>query len=230
MKAKKKRLLYIAISAILLTGIYMLYRFNYIPHKKYTNEDFGIEAYISLNDQDSDGVDDQTDILNSAQEYLDTKPKYKSKYYAETGYPNDEYGVCTDVVANAMKGAGYDLMWLVNQDISKFPNDYQIEQADPYIDFRRVRNLDIYFQHTAISLTTDITEIQEWQPGDIVIWSNHIGIIAEHRNKKGIPFVLHNANPIQASYEEDILETWGKVVGHYRVARKHKSCEKISCN
>ena len=218
MKAKKKRLLYIAIPIILLTGIYILYHFNYIPHKKYTNKDFDIEAYVSQKDQDRDGVDDQTDILNSAQEYLDTKPRYKSKYYAQTGYSNDEYGVCTDVVANAMKGAGYDLMWLVNQDILSSHEDYQIEQADPYIDFRRVRNLDIYFQHTAISLTTDINEIQEWQAGDIVIWSHHIGIIAEHRNKKGIPFVLHHANPMQASYEEDILETWGKVLGHYRVA------------
>ncbi len=218
MKAKKKRLFYIAIPIILLVGIYILYRFNYIPHKKYTNKDFGIEAYVSQKDQDRDGVDDQTDILNSAQEYLDTKPNYKSKYYPQTGYSNDEYGVCTDVVANAMKGAGYDLMWLVNQDILSSPEDYQIEQADPYIDFRRVRNLDIYFQHTAISLTTDINVIQEWQAGDIVIWANHIGIIAEHRNKKGIPFVLHHANPMQASYEEDILETWGKVVGHYRVA------------
>ena len=218
MKAKKKRLFYIAIPIILLVGIYILYRFNYIPHKKYTNKDFGIEAYVSQKDQDRDGVDDQTDILNSAQEYLDTKPNYKSKYYPQTGYSNDEYGVCTDVVANAMKGAGYDLMWLVNQDILSSPGDYQIEQADPYIDFRRVRNLDIYFQHTAISLTTDINVIQEWQAGDIVIWANHIGIIAEHRNKKGIPFVLHHANPMQASYEEDILETWGKVLGHYRVA------------
>lgn len=218
MKTKTKRLLCIAIPLLLLLGIYVLYRYNYIPHRKYTNEAFGITAYVSKNDQDKDGIDDQTDILNSAQEYLDTKPKYKSKYYAETGYSNDEYGVCTDVVANAMKNAGYDLMWLVNQDILDCPEDYEIERPDPYIDFRRVRNLKVYFEHTAIALTTDITEIEEWQGGDIVIWSNHIGIISEHRNKKGIPFVLHNANPIQASYEEDILETWGEIVGHYRIA------------
>lgn len=218
MKTKKKKILCIAVFIIVIMGTYLLYRFNYIPHRKYTNEDFGISAYVSKNDEDEDGMDDQTDILNSAREYLDTKPKYKSKYYAETGYSNDEYGVCTDVVANAMKGAGYDLMWLVNQDILNCPEDYEVEEADPYIDFRRVRNLKVYFEHTAISLTTDITEIEEWQAGDIVIWSKHIGIISEHRNKKGIPFVLHNANPIQASYEEDILETWGKIVGHYRIS------------
>ena len=47
---------------------------------------------------------------------ISKNPKYKSKYY-ETGYPNDEYGVCTDVVAFGLKDAGYDLMELVNEDI-----------------------------------------------------------------------------------------------------------------
>ena len=51
---------------------------------------------------DNDGIDDQTDILNNVREYIKTKPKYKSKYYG-TGYPDDEYGVCTDVVANGLK-------------------------------------------------------------------------------------------------------------------------------
>lgn len=217
MKQRIKILICAAVLIVLLFGIYMLYRFNYIPHRKYTNEDFGITTYTSPNDQDGDGVDDQTDILNSAHDYLDTKPKYKSKYYAQTGYSDDEYGVCTDVVANAMKNAGYDLMWLVNEDILNNREDYQIEQPDVYIDFRRVRNLKVYFAHTATALTTDITEIEEWQAGDIVIWSNHIGIISEHRNGKGIPFVLHNASSIQASYEEDILETWGEIEGHYRI-------------
>ena len=39
---------------------------NYIPHKKYTNADFNIEAYKSNIDKDNDGIDDQTDILNNA--------------------------------------------------------------------------------------------------------------------------------------------------------------------
>lgn len=49
------------------------------------------------------GVDDQTDILNSTREYIATKPKYKSKYY-NSGYSDDEYGVCTDVIAFALLG------------------------------------------------------------------------------------------------------------------------------
>lgn len=217
-KIKKKKWLYGIAAIILLCIIYLLYRFNYIPHQKYTSEDFGISQYVSEEDKDGDGACDQTDILNSVYEYLNTKPKYKSKYYAETGYSNDEYGVCTDVVANGMKGAGYDLMQLVNEDILKHPEDYAIEQPDPCIDFRRVKNLNVYFAHTAISLTTDVTKIEEWQAGDIVVWDGHIGVISEHRNRKGIPFVLHHANPVQASYEEDILEIWGTIKGHYRIS------------
>lgn len=212
----KKRLFAIIGIGLVCLVILILYRFNYIPHQKFTSKQLGYEPYISSHDEDEDGFDDQTDILTSALKYIETKPKYKSKYYT-TGYSNDEYGVCTDVVASALQGAGYDLMTLVQEDIAAHPNDYDISEPDPNIDFRRVRNLKVYFQHTAIPLTLDISQTQEWQGGDIVIFERHIGIISDNRNRKGIPFVIHNANPIQASYEEDILETWGEIVGHYRI-------------
>ena len=38
--------------------------------KKYTNADFNIEAYKSNIDKDNDGIDDQTDILNNANNYI----------------------------------------------------------------------------------------------------------------------------------------------------------------
>ena len=129
----------ILIIVILLTT-YILYVFNYIPHKKYSNNDFSIETYKSLIDKDEDGIDDQTDILNNVRNYIKTKPKYKSKYYA-TGYPNDEFGVCTDVVAFGLKDAGYDLMTLVNEDVKNNRDRYNIEIADKNIDFRRVNKV-----------------------------------------------------------------------------------------
>ena len=103
-----KKIKFIFIIILILVIIYLLYIFNYIPHKKYENKDFGIEKYISKVDFDNDGIDDETDILESTKKYLATKPKYKSKYYIG-GYPNDNYGVCTDVVSFGLKGAGYDL-------------------------------------------------------------------------------------------------------------------------
>ena len=105
-------------------------------------------------DMDGDGIDDQTDILQGARAYIASNPVYKSRYY-ETGYPDDQYGVCTDVVANAMRNAGYDLMKLVNEDILSDPQVYDIDKPDINIDFRRVKNLKVYFPRNAISLTTD---------------------------------------------------------------------------
>lgn len=212
-----KKIKFIFIIILILVIIYLLYIFNYIPHKKYENEDFGIEKYISKIDFDNDGIDDETDILESTKKYLATKPKYKSKYYIG-GYPNDNYGVCTDVVSFGLKGAGYDLKKLVNEDINNHKELYGIDVIDENIDFRRVKNLKIYFENNAIKLTNDIYDISNWQGGDIVIFNNHIGIVSDKRNKKGITFVLHHANPYQLHYEEDILEQRKDIVGHYKVS------------
>ena len=217
MRKKVLIILSIILIIVILLTTYILYVFNYIPHKKYSNNDFGIETYISLTDKDEDGIDDQTDILNNVRNYIKTKPKYKSKYYA-TGYPNDEFGVCTDVVAFGLKDAGYDLMTLVNEDVKNNRNRYNIEVVDKNIDFRRVNNLKIYFDNNAIKLTTDTSKIKEWQGGDIVIFKNHIGIVSDKRNKNGVVFVIHHANPHQKYYEEDILELRNDIVGHYRIS------------
>ena len=216
----KKKILIIVTNfliVLIIVVLYALYRFNYIPHKKYTNEDFNIKTYISKTDKDNDGIDDQTDILNNVRNYIKTNPKYKSKYYA-TGYPNDEYGVCTDVVAFGLKGAGYDLMNLVNEHIKTNRNLYDIDVIDKNIDFRRVQNLKVYLDNNAIALTNDINKIKEWQGGDIVVFKNHIGIVSDKRNKKGIPFIIHHANPYQRYYEEDILEYRNDIIGHYRIS------------
>lgn len=216
----KKKILIIVTNfliVLIIVVLYALYRFNYIPHKKYTNEDFNIKTYISKTDKDNDGIDDQTDVLNNVRDYIKTNPKYKSKYYV-TGYPNDEYGVCTDVVAFGLKGAGYDLMNLVNEHIKTNRNLYDIDVIDKNIDFRRVQNLKVYLDNNAIVLTNDINKIKEWQGGDIVVFKNHIGIVSDKRNKKGIPFIIHHANSYQRYYEEDILEYRNDIIGHYRIS------------
>ncbi len=215
---KKRIIIVLSITiAAVLAFIVCVFGLNFIPHKKYSNSDFNITSYKSEIDKDNDGVDDQTDILNNVRNYISSNPKYKSKYYA-TGYPNDEYGVCTDVVAFGLRDAGYDLMDLVNCHIKGNRELYAIDTIDKNIDFRRVRNLDVYFKNTAIALTTDIHQIEEWQGGDIVIFEKHIGIVSDQRNKKGIAYVIHHANPFQVSYEEDILENREDIIGHYRIS------------
>lgn len=93
-----------------------------------------------------------------------------------------------------------------------------MDEPDQNIDFRRVKNLRVYFSHSAISLTTDISAIEEWQGGDIVVFKNHIGIVSDRRNENGVPYVIHHNDPWQRTYEEDILEDREDIVGHYRVA------------
>lgn len=219
MKNRIKIIICMILFLLIVTLIIALYRFNIIPHKQYYNSDFNIETYISNIDKDNDGIDDQTDILNNVKKYISLKPKYKSKYYG-SGYPDDEYGVCTDVVAFGLKDAGYDLMELVNQDIISNKKKYNIEIIDKNIDFRRVQNLNVYFKNNSISLTTDLSHIEEWQGGDIIVFKNHIGIISDKRNKNGIPFLIHHANPMQVNYEEDVLKLYEQdyIIGHYRIS------------
>lgn len=213
------RKIIILIIIIIITVIlsYTFYLFNYMPAKKYSNSYFNIQTYISNNDKDGDGIDDQTDILNGVRDYISTNPKYKSKYY-ETGYPNDNYGVCTDVIAFGLLNAGYDLRMLVNEDIKKNKNNYEIDNIDINIDFRRVKNIKIYLENNAISLPTEFNKIDTWQGGDIVVFKNHIGIVSNNRNKKGIPFLIHHANSYQRLYEEDVLEGRNDIVSHYRIS------------
>ena len=213
---KNKTVIIILLLTILISTTYALYVYNYLPHRKYTNADFNIETYKSSVDLDNDGIDDQTDILNNVRTYIATKPKYKSKYY-NTGYPNDNYGVCTDVVVFGLKAAGYDLQELVDQDIRENRSRYNIKTVDKNIDFRRVRNLKIYFDNYAISLSTSLDDISDWQGGDIVIFPSHIGIVSDKRNKDGIPFLIHHANPYQRYYEEDVLKMY-KIEGYYRIS------------
>lgn len=211
----RRRIIAIVVLLVVIV-IGILYKLNVIPHKYYYNSHFGITTYKSQVDKDGDGIDDQTDILCGVRDYIDNKPKYKSAYYAG-GYPTDEYGVCTDVVVQGFLHAGYDLMLLVNEDILAHPEDYDMECPDINIDFRRVKNLYVYFQHTAISLTTDVSKYEEWQGGDVVVFENHIGIVSDRRNENGTPYVIHHGSSTQIGYEQDILEGREDIIGHFRI-------------
>lgn len=190
-----------------------------VEEKTYTAEDFGIETVLSGSDYNQNGIDDYTDILLGARQDAQNKPKYKSAYYIG-GYPPDDEGVCTDVIWRAFKNAGYSLKDLVDEDIKNNVAAYpRVEgNPDPNIDFRRVPNLKVYFERNHISLTTDLTKIEEWQPGDIVVFgSDHIGIISDIRNELGIPYLIDNGG--QDNRESNRLEVYNEyksITGHYR--------------
>lgn len=215
-KNPRRILLLIVTLMFLIVIIISVYRLNYwnlVPKKFYSADHFHIETIQSKSDYDNDGIDDFTDIMLGARNYVESKPTYKSAYY-EGGYPPSGEGVCTDVIWEAFQNAGYSLKDLVDADISSHPEAYPaITKADPNIDFRRVRNLLIYFKRNAKSLTLSIKKLDAWQPGDIVIYHNHIAIISNKRDSKGIPYIIHNGG--QPVMEEDAL-TRKKIIGHFR--------------
>ncbi len=169
--------------AILLTMSY----FNIIPKKYYKASDFNIKTIYSDIDFDNDNIDDYTDFVLGARKDSEN-----------------------DIIETTFKNAGYSLRDMINNDIIDNKDKYNVNE----IDFTRISSLVIYFDRYAEKLTLDPKEIKEWQPGDIVVFSNnHIGIISDKRNNKGIPYVIHNNN--QTNIEEDYL-TKNHITNHYR--------------
>ena len=213
---KKKQWLLIPLCLVLLAAAYFLLR-SRIPQRWYTADELGISQQQSALDADGDGVDDWTDMVLGARSYIATNPHYESKYYAG-GYPDDGLGVCTDVIWQAFRAAGYSLKDLVDADIAAHPECYpNVETPDGNIDFRRVSNLDTFFRRHAQVLTCDLDDPAQWQPGDIVIFGDrdHIAICSDRRNRRGIPFIIHHGNPIDEAVERNDIYRQ-PVTGHFR--------------
>lgn len=186
-----------------------------VSSKFYTAGDFHLSTVHSSVDFNRNGTDDFTDLLLGARKDAENLPKYDGSYY-QGGYPPENAGACTDLVWRAFRNAGYSLKDMVDRDIAENPKAYLgISAPDPNIDFRRVKTLKIYFERHAVSLTTDLSQMEEWQPGDIVTFgTNHIGMISDRRDSAGIPYLLHNwGQPVR---EEDAIKRCGTISGHFR--------------
>ncbi len=183
-------------------------------HELYARLRFGIETAHSPADHDGDGLDDYADLMLSARAYVATKPAYDAEYYAG-GYPPAGHGVCADVIWQALKGAGYDFKAMIDADIAANPRAYPLPESgpDPNIDFRRVVNLAVYFQRHALKLTADAACVAEWQPGDIVFYEGHVGVVSDKRNDDGRPWIIHHTG--HGAFEEDRLD-YKVITGHYR--------------
>lgn len=200
---------------ILIISIMAITIYSLDLKKTYSDKDFNLLYIESKVDFDLDKNEDYLDFLLGAKKDAKNHPKYKGQYYAG-GYPPDNIGVCTDVIWRAFKEAGYSLRDMVDKDIMDASEDYrEVKIRDNNIDFRRVKNLKVFFDKYAQVLSTDIDKIDEWQAGDIVIFQDakHIGLVSNNRNKKGQPYIIHNGGQIRR--EEDILFKT-KVLSHYR--------------
>lgn len=220
MKTKQLNMV-LMILCILALGIvlWVLYLYNLIEHTQFSDSDFHISYQLSGHDENHNGIDDLLDLWIGAEKEAQLAPTYASVYY-EGGYPPETQGVCTDLIWRAFRDAGYDLKAMIDTDIAKCPECYPRIQgrSDPNIDFRRVPNIHVFLERYAASLTLDLSEIEEWQAGDIVIFADrHIGILSNVRNRKGIPFLLHNGG--LPKLKEDCLERehfLKGISGHYR--------------
>lgn len=173
------------------------------------------KSYVSLItksdiDYDNDDIDDYSDILEGAKKFIDKKPRYKSAYY-DGGYPTDDNYVCTDIIWFALKNAGYDFKKLIDEDISNNKKEYDEDVGDKNIDFRRVRNINVFLERNTISLS--VSSIDTFNPGDIVVYKDHIAIVSDRKNSKGINYILHHDG--YHDYEDDGLFR-KDIIGHYR--------------
>lgn len=191
-----------------------------------TNKKIEIKNLVIKKDKDKDGIYDLQDILQGARQDAKNKPKYISKYY-RGGYPPKNEGVCTDVIWRAFMNAGYNLKKMIDKDIRKNRSDYpHIKKPDPNIDFRRVKNQFVFFNKFATNLTTElipynVNNLKQWQGGDIVTFDNpsHIAIVSNKRNKKGIPYLVHNW--FDHTRELNDFEVWHPyITGHFRYPKE----------
>lgn len=194
---------------LMLIILLAIIAFNDLGYKdKFFDKPSYTDVIKSDIDKDNDGIDDYQDILDGAKKFIETKPKYKSKYY-DGGYPTDEYRVCTDIIWYSLKNAGYDFKSLIDEDIENNKSKYDSDVGDTNIDFRRVRNILVYLENNALKLKND----GNFNPGDIVVYKDHIAIVSDKVNKNGINYILHE-HPVEP-YEYDGLYK-RNIIGHFR--------------
>ena len=109
----------------------------------------------------------------------------------------------------ALDNAGYDFKTLIDEDIKKNKDAYDSDVGDTNIDFRRVRNIKVYLDRNVKSLSLD----KDFNPGDIVVYKNHIAIASDKVNSKGENYIIHQH--AFYNYEDDGLFR-DKIIGHYR--------------
>ncbi len=166
------------------------------------------------------------DILKEARSQIGVITEYDTDYYQDA-YPPENSGVCADVIWRALKQAGYDFKEMLDADMSSYPEDYPSDPIpDPNINFRRVRNIKVFLEKYAESLTTEVIPFDEenlkkWQGGDIVTFDQiegglwHVAIVSDERRDDGVPLIIHNYG--YGVREDDYLLNWPtQITGHYR--------------
>lgn len=185
-----------------------------------------INRILSPNDQDQDGVDDFSDIVQNARAQIGVVTEYDTSYY-QNAYPPANKGACADVIWRTLKDAGYDFKTMIDTDMKKYPDHYKKEPVpDSNINFRRVENIRVFLDKYAQKLPTEVipfdeSNLSEWQGGDIVTYAQipgglwHVAVISDKRREDGVPLLIHNYG--RGVKEDNYLLDWPtQITGHYR--------------
>ena len=190
-------------------------------------------------DYNRNGNNDAKDIVLGAKKQLEIKSKNifiegsQEPNYYKGGDPPAEWALNTDIIARAFKEAGYDLRIIINEDIKENFGEYPLQKlwnqraTDIDIDYRRIQNMEIFFQRNASSLITDFNSadpgnLEKWFPGDVVFfdmnkdgYTDNVGIISDNTTRNGTPKIIYNYIEPGYTVEENILEST-IITGHYR--------------
>ncbi len=164
--------------------------------------------------------------MQNLSEQVARRIRYQGGYFAD-GEPPPEMGVCTDVISRAFRGAGVHLKTQVDADIAAHPEAYPLRKPDPNIDYRRCRNLLVFFRRHAQALTTSPLA-NEYLPGDVVFWSthrddkpDHVGMVGDVLDRAGVPAVVQHW---PGRYVEKTSGLFGwQIVGHFRWRSAHSA-------
>lgn len=118
-------------------------------------------------------------------------------------FPPQDTWVCSDVIRRTFNEMNIDFKNLIDDDIRKSPDSYDTK-FDSNINFRRVKNLNIFFKKKSKILTSElipnnIKNLTEWQTWDIVVFDAlppknlwHIAIISNLRADNWVPYMIDN--------------------------------------
>jgi uncharacterized protein YijF (DUF1287 family) len=178
-------------------------------------------------------TDIQKNIVLEALKLLDENIEYGYQVY-DSGYPNDNVWISTDVISVTLYNCGYDLMELMYTDMNEHKEDYPMDikgrkTSIKHIDFRDVFFQEKFFNRNALTTLPheydkdDVDNSLLWQPGDIVYfqfdennpYADLGGLISPHTNDDGIPLVIMISSELGKVSEVDKLLEY-KIVGHYR--------------
>lgn len=224
MKLDSKKFFIIFVLIFILIGAYSC---NRLAKKSDT---FFFESSINrkLSKVKSDGV--YKNELLGAKKQIGVVVKYSTDYYIG-GFPPDDSGACADIISRTFRDANIDFKTIFDKHVADKKYLYSKEAlTDTNINFRRVRNLRIFFEDTTKNLTKEVIpnsfdNLKEWQGGDIITYAKmdgglwHIGIVSDKRNTQGIPYLIHNFG--SGVKEQGLIIDWPtKITGHYRIIKK----------